>query len=327
MKRSFITTLLVICILVLSFSGIVSAKKTVLKLAHVMPTDHAYHLMSVVFKEEVERLNPDIEIQIFPASQLGNERDLVEGMQIGTVDISTITSAITAGFVPGFKVFSLPFLFRDFDHMFNVMDGEIGKQLEKDMDKAGLIKLAFVSGGTRSLYSRVPIKTLADLKGKKIRIMEDPIYVDTWNALGALATPIAWGDVYLALQQGIVDGAEGAMISYDSMAFYGPSPHITEIEYVFSWHNFMMSKRSWSKLSPEIQEVLLKAAKVAEAWEREYVKDFEQGLMRKLEEENGAFVYQAEDIEDWRAAVMPVFEQQADSVGGMELINAIIATQ
>lgn len=327
MKRNLVALLLVVSILVLSFSGIVSAKKTVLKLAHVQATDHAYHLMSVVFKEEVERLDPNIEVQIFPASQLGNERDLVEGLQIGTVDISTITSAITAGFVPGFKVFSLPFLFRDFDHMFAVMDGEIGAQLEKDMEKAGLIKLAFVSGGSRSLYSRMPIRNLADLKGKKIRIMEDPIYVDTWNALGALATPIVWGDVYLALQQGIVDGAEGAMISYDSMAFYGPSPHITEIEYVFSWHNFMMSKRSWQKLTEDQRSVILQAAEVAKDWERQYVKEFEQNLMTKLEQENGAFIYQAEDIEKWREAVIPVFEKNAKEVGGMELIEAILAVE
>lgn len=323
-RSSLIAQLLIVSILVLSFSGIVAAKKTVLKLAHVMPTDHAYHLMSVKFKEEVERLDPNIEVQIFPASQLGNERDLVEGLQIGTVDIATITSAITAGFVPGFKVFSLPFLFRDFDHMFSVMDSEIGDQLEKDMAKAGLIKLGFVSGGSRSLYASTPIKSLADLKGKKIRIMEDPIYVETWNALGALATPIAWGDVYLALQQGIVDGAEGAMISYDSMAFYGPSPYVTEIEYIFSWHNFMMSKRTWDKLPADIQAVLLEAGAVAQNWERQYVKDFEQNLMQKLQDENGVTVYQAADIEDWRAAVRPVYEKRAADVGGMELIDRIL---
>jgi len=138
---SMLASVLVVIMLVLSCPGFAAGNKIVLKFGHVQPTDHAYHLMAVKFKEEVEKAAPNVEVQIFPASQLGNERDLVEGLQIGTVDISTITSAITATFVPAFKVFSLPFLFRNFDHMFTLMDSEFGDQLEADMLKAGLVKL------------------------------------------------------------------------------------------------------------------------------------------------------------------------------------------
>lgn len=321
---SMIALVLTVAMLLVSSVGFAANDKIVLKFGHVQPTTHAYHLMAVKFKEEVEKRAPNVEVQIFPASQLGNERDLVEGLQIGTVDISTITSAITANFVPGFKVFSLPFLFRDFDHMFTVMDSELGDELAAEMEKKGLIKLGFVSGGSRSVYSRMPIETLDDLKGKKIRVMEDPIYVDTWNALGALATPMVWGDVYLALQQGIIDGAEGAMISYDSMAFYGPSPYVNEIEYIFSWHNFMMSKRTWDKLPEDIREVILEAGRVAQEYEREYVKSFEKDLMEKLQRENGVTVFRAPDIDKWRAAVRPIYEERADDVRGMELIERIL---
>ena len=108
----------------------------------------------------------------------------MEGLQIGTIDVSTVTSALTAGFVPGFQVFSLPFLFRDFDHLFMIMDGPMGEQLEQEMLQAGLVKLGFVSGGSRSLYSRAPIRSLSDLKGKKIRTMEDPIYIERVSAGG-----------------------------------------------------------------------------------------------------------------------------------------------
>ncbi|MFH1282881.1 MAG: TRAP transporter substrate-binding protein, partial [bacterium] len=184
-----------------------SAEKITLKFGHVLETDHPYHKMALKFKEELEKRQPEVTINIFPAKQLGSERDLVEGLQIGSVDISTITSALTAGFVSGFKVFSLPFLFKDTDHLFRVMDSDVGKKLEKDMEKAGLIKLGFVYGGSRDLYASVPIQNLDDLKGKKIRTMENKILVDTWNTLGAIATPIPWGDVYLSLKQGVVDGA------------------------------------------------------------------------------------------------------------------------
>lgn len=322
-----LAVVLVLVVLVASMTaGAVASRKTILRFGHVLQTDHAYHLMALHFKEELEKLTDAVEVQIFPAGQLGNERDLVEGLQIGTVDISTITSALTGGFVPGFKVFSLPFLFRDFDHMFAVMDGPIGDRLEKEMEKAGLIKLGFVSGGSRSFYSRMPIRSLAELRGKKIRTMEDPIYVDTWNALGALATPIPWGDVFLSLQQGIVDGAEGALISYHSMRFYEPAPYVTVINYIFSWHNFMMSKRTWDRLTPDVRAAIKKAAHSAQEWERAYVSKFEEDLIDLLQREHNVTLFYPEDIEEWRKAVVPVYEKRAADVGGMALIQQIIET-
>lgn len=302
-------------------------EKHVMKFGHVLQTDHAYHLMALKFKEELEKASAGrIEIQVFPAGQLGNERDLVEGLQLGTVDISTITSALTARFVPEFKVFSLPFLFRDFNHMFQVMDGPLGRKLEKDMEAKGLVKLGFVSGGSRSMYARQPVRNLGDLKGKKIRTMEDPIYLDTWNALGALATPIPWGDVYLSLDQGIVDGAEGALISYQSMGFFDPSPHVTVIDYIFSWHNFMMSRTSWGRLSAPSQKLLMDAAKIATKFERDYVVDVEKQLLEVLKTKHGAKVYYPEDIEQWRKAVAGIYQKRAADVGGMDLINQILNT-
>ena len=326
MMRRILTLAVLVAIMATMAAGTAASTKTVLKFAHVMQTDHAYHLMAVKFKEEVEKLSDKVEVQIFPAGQLGNERDLVEGLQIGTVDISTITSALTSGFVPGFKVFSLPFLFRDFNHLFQVMDGPIGAKLEEDMRKAGLIKLGFVSGGSRSLYSRMPIRNLSELRGKKIRTMEDPIYIDTWNALGALATPVPWGDVYLSLQQGIVDGAEGALISYQSMGFYEPAPYVTAIDYVFSWHNFMMSKRTWDRLPNDIKAAVTEAGRRATEFERAYVSKFEQDLIKLLETKHKVTVFYPADIEAWRKAAETVFQKRARDVGGMEVIEAVIRT-
>ena len=177
MKRHkrFFWGLMLFAIVAFTWGGIpgsVDAAKITLKFGHVLQTDHPYHKMALKFKNELERRNKNIVVNIFPAKQLGNERDLVEGLQLGSVDISTITSALTAGFVPGFKVFSLPFLFTDANHLFRVMDSDIGEKLVKDMDKVGLIKLGYVYGGSRDLYSRIPIRNLQELKGKKIRTME-----------------------------------------------------------------------------------------------------------------------------------------------------------
>ena len=319
---------LIMAVMIIGFPNASSAAdKIVLKFGHVLKTDHPYHMMALRFKEELEKRSPEVEVQIFPGKQLGAERDLVEGLQIGTVDISTITSALTAGFVSGFKVFSLPFLFRDADHLFKVMDSDIGQDLVEPMKKAGLIKLGYCYGGSRDLYSRKPIKDLTALKGNKIRTMENKILVDTWNSLGAIATPISWGDVYLSLKQGVVDGAEGTGASYRSMKFFDSSPNFTRINYVFSWHNFMMSKRTWDKLPKQVQENVMTSAKIAQDFERQLFVDTEKSLFKDLQENHGVKLYYPQDIDKWRQSVLSVYEKNADKVGGMDYIKKIQAVK
>lgn len=321
------TVTLMTALIMAGSTATLAEDKIVLKFGHVLKTDHPYHLMALKFKEDLEKLSPNVQVNIFPAKQLGNERDLVEGLQMGSVQITTITSALTAGFVPGFKVFSLPFLFRDADHLFKVMDSDIGENLVEPMKKAGLIKLGYCYGGSRDLYSSVPIKDLAELKGKKIRTMENKILVDTWNSLGAIATPISWGDVYLSLKQGVVDGAEGTGASYRSMKFFDSSPHFTRINYVFSWHNFMISKQAWDKLPEKVRKNIMAAAEIATAYERQLFVETEKGLFKELQEKYGVTLYFPKDIDQWRQAVLPVYEKNADKVGGMDYIKKIQAVK
>lgn len=303
--------------------GAVAAEKITLKFGHVLKMDHPYHKMALKFKSELERRNKNVVVNIFPAKQLGNERDLVEGLQLGTVDISTITSALTAGFVAGFKAFSLPFLFTDANHLFRVMDSDIGEKLVRDMDKAGLIKLGYVYGGSRDLYSRIPIRNLQELKGKKIRTMENRILIDSWNALGAIATPIPWGDVYLSLKQGVVDGGEGTGASYRSMRFFESSPHYTRVSYVFSWHNFMMSKKTWNKLPNDVRLAVMASAGVAQEYERRLFVDEEKSLFKDLQDKYSVHIYHPADLNKWRTGISSVYEKNAKKVGGMDYVKEI----
>jgi len=298
-------------------------EKIVLKFGHVLETTHPYHKMALKFKEELEKIAPEVEVQIFPSRQLGNERELVEALQIGTVDVTTITSAVTANFVPGFMVFSLPFIFKDTDHLFKVMDSEIGDTLAIEMEKAGLIKLGYAYGGSRDLYSSVPIRNLEELKGKKIRTMENTILIDTWNALGAIATPIPWGDVYISLKQKVVDGGEGTGVSYDAMKFYDVAPYYTRINYVFSWHNFMISGITWNKLDSDLQKKVKEVAVIAQNYERKIFVEQEKALFDKLVNEHGVKLTVPEDIDEWREMVKVVYEKNADNVGGIDYINKI----
>lgn len=326
-RKKFIRSTLLILAMVLSLGigvpALMASEKITLKFGHVLEMDHPYHKMALKFKEELEKRNTKVVVNVFPAKQLGNERDLVEGLQLGSVDISTITSALTAGFVTGFKVFSLPFLFADSNHLFRVMDSQIGQKLVGDMEKAGLIKLGYVYGGSRDLYSRMPIQNLEDLQGKKIRTMENKILVDTWNTLGAVATPIPWGDVYLSLRQGVVDGGEGTGASYRSMKFFESAPHYTRVNYVFSWHNFMMSKVTWGKLSNDVRDDVMASAKIAQEYERQLFVDVEKKLFEDLKKNYGVQIYYPPNMTKWREKITSVYEKNAGQVGGMDYIKRI----
>ncbi|MBU8912849.1 MAG: TRAP transporter substrate-binding protein [Spirochaetales bacterium] len=297
----------------------------VLKFAHVLQTDHPYHLMALKFEEELEQADPRVDVQIFPAGQLGNERELIEALQLGTVDVSTITSSVTANFVPGFKVFSLPFIFRDADHLFSVMDSPIGDRMAEELESVNLIKLGYAYGGSRDLYGSVPMTNLEELRGRKVRTMENAILIDAWNTLGAIATPIPWGEVYVSLKQEVVDGGEGTGVSFRSMKFYDVATYYSRINYVFSWHNFMMSGNTWNEFDAELQAKIMDAAEIAQDYERAVFVEQEAALFDELSSQYGVQVVIPEDIDLWREQVLPVYEKNADEVGGMDLIREIMS--
>ncbi|MFN3348484.1 TRAP transporter substrate-binding protein [Pseudorhodoplanes sp.] len=297
-----------------------------LTFAHVLEQDHPYHHMALRFAEELKTLDPSLTVQIYPAGQLGDERTLVEGLQTGSVDIATVTSALTANFVPQFRAFSLPFLFRDVDHLFAVMDSEIGDELAKEMEKKGLIKLGYGYGGARDLYTHAPVAKLDDLKGKRVRTMENPAIVATWNKLGAVSTPISWNDVYVSLQQKLVDGGEGTGVSYKSMNFQAVAPHYTRINYIFSWHNLMMAKSTFDSLTPAQQQAVLKAGDIAVRFERKLFLEREEALFKELQK-MGVTVHTLKDADAWAERAASVIDAQADKVGGKAWIERIRAVR
>jgi len=303
------------------YAGTSAAQQT-LTFAHVLEQDHPYHLMAERFKEELEAEDVGLSVQIYPAGQLGDERTLLEGLQTGSVDISTITSALTANFVDEFEVFSLPFIFRDTDHLFAVMDSEIGDELADALRREGFVALGYGYGGVRDMYAHEPITSLEDLRGEQIRTMENTMIVDTWDALGAEPEAISWNDVYTSLQQRVVDGAEGTGVSYRSMGFDELAPHFTRINYIYSWHNVLMAESTWERLSEEQQTAVREAADTAIAYEREVFLEQEAELMADLRE-RGVQIHRVENIERWREAAEAVYEKHAEAVGGMEWIERI----
>jgi len=181
-----------------------------LKLGHAVAPVHPYHLGAVKFSELVaQRTGGKVKIDVYPSTQLGNERDMVEGLQLGTIDLVVTSTGPVGGFVPKMFVVDLPFLFRDRDHAYKVLDGPIGRDLLSALSAKSIRGLAFWENGFRQITNNLrPIEKPTDLKGVKIRTMENKVHLAAFRAFGASPTPMAWSEVYTALQQRTIDGQE-----------------------------------------------------------------------------------------------------------------------
>ena len=190
--------------------GICQEKQVVLKLGHAVAPEHPYHLGAVRYSELVaQRTKNKVKIDVYPSTQLGNERDMVEGLQLGTIDLVVTSTGPLGGFVPRIFVVDLPFLFRDREHAYKVLDGSIGRELLDAFSAKGIRGLAFWENGFRQMTNSVrPIEKPEDLKGIKIRTMENKVHLSAFRAFGASPTPMAWSEVYTALQQKTIDAQE-----------------------------------------------------------------------------------------------------------------------
>lgn len=281
--------------------------KIVLKLAHVQPQTHAFHKGSVKFAEALKRLSNDtMEVQVYPNGVMGNERDLLEALQIGSLDLTTVTSALTAKFDASYQAFSLPFLFKDYAQLFHTVDDKAtDDRLAQSLEPKGILPLGYWIGGSRSYYGTSPINSMSDFHGKKVRTLEDPIYVETWKDLGGIPTPLPFGQVYTGLQSKLVDGAEGAINTYIDKKFYEVAPNVADIKYVYSVQMFLMSESSWKKLNAQQQQWVTEAAKEATDYERQVVQDEENNLSKALAKHNVKVTHP--DVAPMRAAVQPVY--------------------
>ncbi len=247
------------------------------------------------------------------SSQLGNERELVEAMQIGTVDMAAITTAVTSRFVKELEIFNLPFLFRDFQHLYKVLDSPFGEEMNAAAQKKGLRIFGWWVGGSRSIYARKPISDLASMKGLKIRTMETPLIIATWKALGLIPTPIPFGEVYTALQQGVVDAGEGNVISYESMKFDEVAPYVSHIKYLITVELLLISENFFKSLPRDFQSALIQAGKDSVSVERKVNEDAENKIVEILTNKKKTVVIP--DLEPFIKAVSPIYEQYGKAIG------------
>ncbi len=307
--------ILVFGLLMMGFPGPASAgEKVTMKIGHIVDTKHPYHVGAEYFAKRLRELSRDrIEPQVYPNGQLGAEREMAEGIQFGTLESAAVTFAIASRFVKEMDIFSLPFLFRDFDHVYKVLDSPWGEELNQAAIKKGLRLLGFWVGGTRSVYARKPISDLASLKGLKIRTIESPIVVATWKALGTIPSPTPMSEVYTALQQGMVDGGEGNVISYNTMKFDEVAPYVSHIKYLTTIQPLFVGEKFFQAQSPELQKAIVQAGKETIAVERKANEDDEAKVVDILRAKGRTVV--VPDIAPFQKAVEPVYEQYGKSIG------------
>lgn len=241
------------------------AKKSdqkVIKLGHGLDTEHPVHKgMEHLAKLVKERSGGELTIEIYPSQQLGTERELLELLQIGSVGITKVAASTIENFAPSYQVFSIPFIFKSDEHRFRVLDSEIGQQILRDGEAYWLRGLCYYDAGSRSFYTtEKAVHNPDDLEGLKIRVMESRSAMEMVSTLGGSPTPLAWGELYTALQQGVVDGAENNAPSFYLSRHYEVSKYYTINQHTAVPDVLVISTHIWNSLSAEHQTILQQAA-------------------------------------------------------------------
>lgn len=265
----------------------------VLKLGHSLDTGHAVHKGMVHMAERLDEISAGkMRIDIYPSGQLGGERETVELLQIGSLAMTKVSTSPLESFVPAMQIFSIPYVFRDREHFFKVLDSEIGAELLESTEVARLRGLGYYDAGSRSFYTNdSPIRTPADLKGLKIRVQKSQTSVRMINALGGSATPISWGELYTALQQGVVDGAENNPPSFYLSRHYEISKYYALDEHTSVPDILLMSSRIWHDLTPEQQGWLQQAVDDSVVYQRKLWREATEEALAAVQAAGVEVVY------------------------------------
>lgn len=294
-------------------SSALAQQKLVLKATDVhalgYPTVEAVVRMG---KKLEQATNGRLSVQMFPSMQLGGEKEMIEQAQVGALAMARISVGPMGPIVPELNVFNLPFMFRDTAHMEKVIDGPIGDEMLKklsDHPTANLIGLCWMNAGTRSVYnSKKPVRTIDDLKGLKIRMMGNPVFVDTMNALGGNGVAMGYDQLINALQTGVVDGAENNYPSYANGQHYRYAKHYSTTEHLMIPEILVFSKKIWQTLSKADQDLIMKLAKEAQQEQRKLWYEMEEKSLKQMKDA-GVEIIRITDKKPFQAAVKPVWDK------------------
>ena len=297
-----------------------------MRLGHGLPEDHAVHKAVVKFADLVkERSGGEIEIKVFANGVLGGEREMLEQVQNGVLEITKASASPLETFSPDYKVFNLPFVFRDRTHFFKVLESPVGESILASSRKSGFIGLAYYDSGARSFYAKKAINTPDDLQGMKIRVQQSPTTIKMIQALGATPTPMAWGEVYPALQTGVVDGAENNVTALTNGRHGEVCKFYSETEHQIVPDVLIMSAQRWDSLKKPQQEIIKKAAMDSYEYQKTLWAAFE-----KVEREKSLTMgvkFNTPDKKAFAAKVKPMMDEEGKNAVIGKLLGDIAAVK
>jgi len=297
-----------------------------LKLGHLADPLNPYALGAAKIAELVEeRTDGKVVIKIFPSSQLGKAQKLVEGLVLGTLDFAMTTTAVLGQFEPKLLVFGFPYMMRDRAHAYKALD-TIGIELGKNLEPKGIKVLGFFENGIRHMINnKRKINSPDDMKGLKMRVMSTPVYIELMKSLGADPTPMAFGEVYSACQQGTIDGLECPAVHFWQKRFFEVNKYITLTGHTYESEPLMISMKTWNKLPEEYQKILLEATAEALEYSRKIAVEQESDYFQKIKD-SGICQIDEVDIAPFAEKTKAVWEKLESTVG-KDLIERIQAVQ
>ena len=302
-----------------------SSEPKVMKLAVVTAKDRSLTKGLIKFGEILEQESGGaIKVEVYPDGQLGGDRAVFDAMKVGTIQGSTMSSGPIAVDAPRFSVLDLPFLFKDEQTAYEILDGPIGQELLDDLPEVGVIGLNYWENGFRNLTNnKKEVKTVEDIQGLKIRTLENELHLDMWKELGAIPTPMAFTELFTALEQGVVDGQENPAGNVTTSKFYEVQKYYTKTGHIYNASPFLISKKFWDSLTDEEKEMVKKAAEEAKQYQRQLNQE-ETAQAEEYLANNGMVVTElsSEDKQRFIEAVQPVYEKYAAQLGE-DLVNKL----
>ncbi|WP_166238694.1 TRAP transporter substrate-binding protein [Paenibacillus turpanensis] len=295
--------------------------KYTFRLAETHPADYPTTKGDKKFAELVnQKSNGRITIDVFPSAQLGEEKAVIEQVQLGAIEFTRVSTGALGDFNKDYGVFSLPYIFDNDDHVWKFLLSDDGSKLLDSLESSKMKGLAYYSSGSRSFYSSKPITKLEDLKGMKIRVIQNKINIDLMKALGASATPMPYGEVFSSLQTGVIDAAENNYPSYYSSKHYEVAKHMLLDHHQRVPEVLLISKTTWDKLSEGDRKIIKEAAVESIQYQRDEWKKYEKESEDKVRAA-GATITEVKDIKPWQEAVKPMIESYRGEYG--KVLDAI----
>lgn len=319
------TKTIIALLFMLGSTSLVFAETTI-RIASVSGPSHHHNKALNWFADKINKQKIGLNIKVLSGGQLGkSEREYIEGMQQGTIQMAQVSTGPMAGFVGEYDIFSLPYMFRDTEHFEKVLSGPVGAKFLGMLDFKGMKGLAWFDNGYRNMFNaKKPITKPSDMDGLKIRVMKSPLMVNTVNSMGGSATPMAYGELYSALKQGVLDGGENAAGNVLNDKFFEVSKYYSITQHFRPPGVVVMSKKTWNALSASQQKAITKAAAELQTYEIKLTTQVVDQALKDLEAK-GMKINKV-DVPAFAAAVKPVYKSYSDKYGS-DMINAILNTK